>query len=63
MRTNIEVEEELIKQIIQMSAAHNRRKAIEKSILGYIRYLSKLELVKLRGKVKWEGNLDEMRSI
>jgi Arc/MetJ family transcription regulator len=63
MRTNIEVEEELIKQIIQMSAAQNRRKAIEKSILGYIRYLSKLELVKLRGKVKWEGNLDEMRSI
>jgi Arc/MetJ family transcription regulator len=63
MRTNIEVEEELIEQIIQMSAAQNRRKAIEKSILGYIRYLSKLELVKLRGKVKWEGNLDEMRSI
>jgi Arc/MetJ family transcription regulator len=63
MRTNIEIDNDLISQIMQMLKARNKRLAIEQSLRNYTRYLSKLELVKLRGKVQWEGNLDEMRSI
>ncbi len=63
MRTNIEVDEAAIAEIIRISEANNQRQAIENAMRKYLRYLAKLDLLALKGKVKWEGNLDEMRSI
>ena len=63
MRTNIEVDEAAIAEIIRIGVAKNQRQAIENAMQKYLRFLAKLDLLELKGKVKWEGNLDEMRSI
>lgn len=63
MRTNIEVDEAAIAEIIRIGEAKNQRQAIENAMQKYLRFLAKLDLLELKGKVKWEGNLDEMRSI
>ena len=63
MRTNIEVDETAIAEIIRIGVAKNQRQAIENAMQKYLRFLAKLDLLELKGKVKWEGNLDEMRSI
>lgn len=63
MRTNIEVDKVAIADIIRISRAESQKQAIENAIKKYLRFLSRLELLKLKGKIKWEGNLDEMRSI
>lgn len=63
MRTNIEVDEAAIAEIIRIGVVKNQRQAIENAMRKYLRFLAKLDLLELKGKVKWEGNLDEMRSI
>ena len=63
IRTNIEVDEAAIAEIIRIGEAKNQRQAIENAMQKYLRFLAKLDLLELKGKVKWEGNLDEMRSI
>jgi Arc/MetJ family transcription regulator len=62
MRTNIEINDELLADIMKMSNAKSKKEAVEQALISYRRYLSKLALLDLRGKVKWEGDLDEMRS-
>jgi len=62
MRTNIEIDEAVMMEIIRLGVAKTRRKAIEKAMQRYLRHLAQLELLKLRGKVTWEGDLNEMRT-
>jgi Arc/MetJ family transcription regulator len=63
MRTNIEINESLLQKAIELSKSRTKKEAVEKALKSYVRYLSKLKLLELSGKVKWEGDLDEMRSI
>ena len=62
MRTNIEISDAVIQEIIKLGTAKTRRKAIESSIQKYLRHLAQLQLLQLKGKVKWEGDLDDMRT-
>jgi Arc/MetJ family transcription regulator len=63
MRTNIEINDELLADIMKMSNAKSKKEAVEHALQNYRRILSQKELLKLKGKVKWEGDLDEMRSM
>ena len=61
MKTNIEVREDTLKEIILMSKAKNMKTAIDLSIKSYLKFLAQQQLLKLKGKIQWEGDLDEMR--
>ena len=63
MRTNIDVNEELLNKVLELSKLKTKKEAVDQALQNYLRILSQKELLKLRGKVKWEGDLDEMRSI
>jgi Arc/MetJ family transcription regulator len=62
MRTNIEVTESLIDEIKHLSQAQSKQQAIEKAIEALIKYLKRREMLTLRGKVEWEGDLEVMRA-
>lgn len=62
MRTNIEIDQELISAIIRMTEAKTQKQAIEDALKRYSRHMAQLALLELKGKVKWEGDLDEMRT-
>jgi Arc/MetJ family transcription regulator len=62
MRTNIEIEESLIKEAMKASGLTTKKATVEEG-LRLIISLKKQEGIKsLRGKVKWEGDLDQMRT-
>lgn len=62
MRTNIDIDDDLLADVMERSQAKTKKEAVEMALQAYRRMLAQRDLVELRGKVKWEGDLDEIRS-
>jgi Transcription regulator of the Arc/MetJ class len=60
-RTNIELRDDLIKDIMKFGEAKSKREAVEKALEMYVSWLKRQKLRSLRGKVEWDGDLMEMR--
>ena len=63
MRTNIEIDEKLMDEILQKTSIKTKKEAVDTALREFLRKIKLKELADLRGKMKWEGNLEEMRSI
>jgi Arc/MetJ family transcription regulator len=61
MRTNIEIDDDLIDQAMRSSGARTKKAAVEAGLRLLVETHSQAAIRKLRGKVKWEGNLNESR--
>jgi Arc/MetJ family transcription regulator len=62
MRTNIEIDDELMKKALKYSKLKTKKEIINEALNEYVKYQMRLRLLSLRGKVKWEGDLDKMRT-
>jgi len=62
MRTNIIINDTLMKDALNSSGLKTKKEAVEAGLRLLIQFNTQKELKKLRGKISWEGNLDEMRS-
>jgi Arc/MetJ family transcription regulator len=62
MRTNIEIDDALMAEAMRRSGAPTKRAAVEEALRLLIQTRRQAGLRTLRGKVKWEGNLDDMRT-
>ncbi|MBD3628231.1 type II toxin-antitoxin system VapB family antitoxin [Cyclobacterium sp.] len=61
MRTNIEIDEKLMEKAMKASG-HKTKKATVEAGLKLILALDHQEKIReLRGKLKWEGDLEQMR--
>jgi Arc/MetJ family transcription regulator len=63
MRTNIELDDVLVKQAIKLSKLKTKREVVQEALKSYVASMKKRELLNLKGRVSWEGNLKEMRSL
>ncbi len=61
MRTNIVIDDELMASALRATGLSTKKEAVEEGLKLLIRRSKQQEIRKLRGKLKWEGNLDEMR--
>lgn len=61
MRTNIEIDDHLIHQAMRSSGVHTKKAAVEAGLQLLIKTRSQAAIRKLRGKVQWEGDLNESR--
>jgi Arc/MetJ family transcription regulator len=61
MRTNIEIDDELMEEAMRRAKTKTKRETVEEGLRLLIRLNRQTGIRKLRGKVKWEGNLDQMR--
>lgn len=61
MRTNIVIDDELMTKALKASGLRTKKEAVEQGLKLLIRLKSQQAIRELRGKVKWEGDLDEMR--
>jgi Arc/MetJ family transcription regulator len=61
MRTNIEIDEKLMKEAMRSANTKTKKETVEAGLRMLIQIKGQEGIRKLRGKVKWEGNLDEMR--
>jgi Arc/MetJ family transcription regulator len=62
LRTNIEIDDRLMKQAMRVSGAKTKRETVERALELMVR-LDKQEkaLLAAHGKLHWEGDLDTMR--
>ena len=61
MRTNIEIEDELIQKALSLSGLKTKRAAVEAALRMLIRVKEQEEILDLAGKVHWQGDLEESR--
>jgi Arc/MetJ family transcription regulator len=61
MRTNIDIDEKLMADALKLGGFKTKREAIEAALKMFVRTRSQESIRKLRGKIKWEGDLDAMR--
>jgi Arc/MetJ family transcription regulator len=61
-RTNIVIDDKLVRQAIQLTGAKTMRQAVDIALRRLVAKDSIYRRVRqLRGKLKWEGDLDEWR--
>lgn len=61
MRTNIVLNDRLVKEAMHLSRAETKKEVVELALENFVAYLKRQKFKNLFGKVKWEGNLNEMR--
>lgn len=62
MRTNIVIDDELMNDALKATGLKTKREAVELGLRTLIRLNRQRTIKGFRGKLSWEGNLDEMRA-
>lgn len=61
MRTNIVIDDELMAQAIKVTGLKTKKEVVEHGLKLLIMRGKQQSIRSLRGKIKWQGSLDEMR--
>ncbi|VAW85926.1 hypothetical protein MNBD_GAMMA18-1191 [hydrothermal vent metagenome] len=61
MRTNIVIDDDLMSNALKATGFKTKKEAVEEGLKLLIKKSKQSSIRKLRGKLKWEGDLDEMR--
>ena len=61
MRTNIVLDDKLIARAQKLTGIKTKREVVQEALRTLILLREQAEVRQFRGKLKWEGNLDEMR--
>jgi Arc/MetJ family transcription regulator len=61
MRTNIVLDENLIERAQKLTGIKTKRGVVQEALRTLILLREQAEVRQFRGKLKWEGDLDEMR--
>jgi Arc/MetJ family transcription regulator len=61
MRITIDIDDKLLQQAMRITVSSAPKAAIEAALRLLIQVHSQASICRLRGKVKWQGNLNESR--
>jgi Arc/MetJ family transcription regulator len=61
MRTNIVLDDKLVERAQKLTGIKTKREVVQEALRTLILLREQAEIRNLRGKLKWEGNLDEQR--
>jgi Arc/MetJ family transcription regulator len=61
MRTNIEVDDKLMREAMKIARTRTKRETVEEGLKLLVQIRKQERIRQFRGKLHWEGNLDEMR--
>jgi len=62
MRTNIVIDDELMKETLRLTGLKTKREAVELGLRTVVRLRKQEEIRRYRGKLTWQGDLDAMRT-
>ena len=62
MRTNIEIDDKLMKEALRATGAKTKREAVELGLKTLVQLRAQEKARELRGKITWEGDLNAMRT-
>lgn len=61
MRTNVIIDDDLMETALRVSGLKTKKDAIEAGLKLLTQVKRQKEIKRFRGKLKWSGNLNEMR--
>ena len=62
MRTNIVIDDKLMQEVLEKTGIKTKREAVEQGLKLLLQSAEQVQQIRaLRGKIHWEGDLDEMR--
>lgn len=61
MRTNIVIDDKLMAIALRISGSKTKKDVVEEGLRLLVKVKNQSKLKNYRGKLKWEGDLDEMR--
>jgi len=61
MRTNIVIDDKLMKEALKATGLKTKREAVELGLRTLVRLRRQAEMRRFRGKLNWQGDLDAMR--
>lgn len=62
MRTNIVIDDALMREALRVTGLKTKREAVELGLRTLLRLRQQEEIRRYRGKLDWEGDLERMRS-
>jgi Arc/MetJ family transcription regulator len=61
MRTNIVIDDKLMRDALRATGLKTKREAVEQGLRTLLRLSKQSEIRRLRGKLDWRGDLNAMR--
>ncbi len=61
MRTNIVIDDALMKSALEASGAATKREVVELGLRTLVRLARQADMRRYRGKLDWKGDLERMR--
>jgi Arc/MetJ family transcription regulator len=62
MRTNIVIDDKLMKETLRLTGLRTKREAVELGLRTIVRLRKQEQIRRFRGKLKWQGDLDAVRT-
>jgi Arc/MetJ family transcription regulator len=62
VRTNIVIDDKLMRDTLRATGLKTKREAVELGLRTLLRLNKQTGIRRLRGKLKWQGDLDAMRT-
>jgi len=62
MRTNIVIDDELMNRVLKLTGIRTKREAVEMGLKALLKLKKQEGIREFRGKLDWEGNLDDLRT-
>jgi len=62
MRTNIVIDDKLMKETLRLTGLKTKREAVELGLRTVVLLRKQDRIRRLRGKIDWHGDLDAMRT-
>lgn len=62
MRTNIEIDDRLMKDTLRATGLKTKREVVELGLRTVLRLRKQEAIRRLRGKLDWQGDLDVLRT-
>jgi Arc/MetJ family transcription regulator len=62
VRTNIEIDDQLMKEVLRATGAKTKKEAVELGLRTLVELRAQEKARELRGKISWAGDLNAMRT-
>jgi len=62
LRTNVVLDDELVKEGLKLTKLKTKKDLVNLALEELVARRRRKKILKLEGRIEWEGNLNEMRS-
>lgn len=62
MRTNIDIDDGVLREVQRLTGARTKREAVDLALRELVARYRRAGILRLRGKVRWEGDLARSRT-